>query len=72
MSEILNYTLQINLPILGLQVYEGLNADEVVELAHEYGIAIPYEVLPELPGRSVNDIDWAVSVPIVETGQTDR
>jgi hypothetical protein len=61
-EEILNYTLTINVPIRTF-TYTGLNMDEVVEIANEFGIYVPYDMLPTEPGTSVGDIDWQVEVP---------
>lgn len=58
-----HYTLFLRLPLVGVIVQDGLNADEVVEYAHEYGIEIPYEHLPTQPGEIVAGEDYQIEWP---------
>jgi hypothetical protein len=62
-DECLDYVLIMRLPIIGEMGFTGLNADEVVECAHEYGITIEYERLPKQPGEIVASPDYEVQWP---------
>jgi len=57
--EITDYRLDLDL-MLGIYRGADMNADEVVETAHEYGIDIPYESLPTVPGEVARGECWKV------------
>lgn len=62
-EEAQEYTLFLHLPLVGTIHQTDLNADEVVEYAHEYGINIDYERLPVRPGGVIAGTDWEVQWP---------
>lgn len=62
-EEAQDYVLILHLPIIGEMGFTSLNADEVVEYAHEYGITIEYERLPKQPGEIVASPDYEVQWP---------
>lgn len=62
-EEAQDYVLVIKLPIVGTLGQANLNADEVVECAHEYGIEIPYDNLPTKPGEIVAGEDYQIEWP---------
>lgn len=61
-TEITEYCLTLPAWIHGGSL-DGLNADEVVETAHEYGTEIAYESLPTVAGDSVEVEGWRVTLP---------
>lgn len=62
-AEITDYRLTLLAPWLPSAPIPGLNCDEVVETAHEYGFDIPYDSLPTVPGEVVEGEGWQVALP---------